>query len=98
MESGHSSHQSSVPHSTASSQSSSVSFSPKRTKQPSKISENIDVKTIQLGRVTTIEKRPLINNDVQSNDTDFVEDTSFYLYPGSFRIILCVDNCETFSG
>ncbi|CAL1274862.1 unnamed protein product [Larinioides sclopetarius] len=61
---------------------------------------SVPVKTINMGRIpvaqlTVVENEQIVPDNMDSSPTDF---DTFYLFPGHFSIILCVDNCETVSG
>lgn len=69
---------------------------------PPRISKNaVSVKTINVGRIpTTSEKLKKETENVLQCDMDSlpIDANTFYLFPGCFSIVLCVDNCETVSG
>lgn len=49
--------------------------------------------------MNTLVKCPEKDIEIESSCDSFVaEEDSFYLFPSEYSIVLCVDNCETFSG
>ncbi|XP_055950766.1 crossover junction endonuclease MUS81-like isoform X2 [Argiope bruennichi] len=61
---------------------------------------NVQVKTVNIGRIpvkqlAVVESEQIVTEDVDSSPVDL---NTFYLFPGHFSIVLCVDNCETVSG
>ncbi|XP_015904449.2 crossover junction endonuclease MUS81 isoform X1 [Parasteatoda tepidariorum] len=73
-------------------------------KKPSTTSFNspkkTNIKTITVGRTATFPKATLMPRiEEKTTNYDFpLDDVKFYLFPESFDILLCVDNCETISG
>ncbi|GFU51335.1 crossover junction endonuclease MUS81 [Nephila pilipes] len=71
---------------------------------PPRVSKNtVQVKTINVGRIPTmfqVERNPKEAENVLQYDTDSfpINSKTFYLFPGRFSILLCVDHCETMSG
>ncbi|XP_035216599.1 crossover junction endonuclease MUS81-like isoform X2 [Stegodyphus dumicola] len=61
----------------------------------SSVTENPEIKTIHRGRIEKLLQEPTEIDLCYSENPSF---SLFYLYPGSFSIILCVDNCETSTG
>ncbi|GIY06476.1 crossover junction endonuclease MUS81 [Caerostris darwini] len=63
----------------------------------------VEIKTVNLGRIPPIPQAVNIANKTENkyekdlNSCSFDLNT-FYLLPGRFSILLCVDNCETLSG
>lgn len=59
------------------------------------------VKTVTVGRTKAIPRSMPAVKVVETEDqmdTDELDANAFYLFPGRFSIILCVDNCESVSG
>ncbi|KAG8184722.1 hypothetical protein JTE90_019326 [Oedothorax gibbosus] len=61
----------------------------------------VQVKTVNVGRVNSVPRSLPVSKEVESNqqmDIDEIDRNTFYLFPGRFSVILCVDNCESVSG
>lgn len=68
-------------------------------KSPKIFKTSVNIKTVNLGRVNTLSKPNIMEvEDDGSCDMTSTDDDCFYLFSGCFHIVLCVDNCETFSG
>ncbi|GFQ74535.1 crossover junction endonuclease MUS81 [Trichonephila clavata] len=68
---------------------------------PRVFKNTVSIKTINVGRIPAICQE--LNKETQNElkcdmDSLQIDTNTFYLFPGCFSILLCVDNCETISG
>ncbi|XP_054707862.1 crossover junction endonuclease MUS81-like [Uloborus diversus] len=91
--------QGSLQSSQESSSSSSTSLPDVPSKPKAATKNSVEVKVISKGRVFPAPKAVCERSSTESLDDGIdVADDTFFLLPGSFSVVLCVDNCETLSG